>query len=156
MRRADRLFRLVQVLRARRFATARNLAEALEVSVASMTGIVDRMEKRSLVERRRGGEDRRVVLVYPTEAGRDVFRDIDRRRREGLARIIERLSDEELAGLLKGHRALREARAAIVERALATGTPQVASPAQTTTPHLHAPSTISLDDGAMKPTGRRE
>jgi predicted DNA-binding transcriptional regulator YafY len=32
MRRADRLFRLVQVLRARRFATARNLAEALEVS----------------------------------------------------------------------------------------------------------------------------
>jgi predicted DNA-binding transcriptional regulator YafY len=32
MRRADRLFRLVQVLRARRFATARTLAEALEVS----------------------------------------------------------------------------------------------------------------------------
>jgi len=31
-RRADRLFRLVQVLRARRFATARSLAEALEVS----------------------------------------------------------------------------------------------------------------------------
>jgi len=32
MRRADRLFRLVQVLRARRFATAKTLAEALEVS----------------------------------------------------------------------------------------------------------------------------
>src|SRR5258707_7393462 len=32
MRRADRLFRLVQVLRARRFATARSLAETLEVS----------------------------------------------------------------------------------------------------------------------------
>lgn len=32
MRRADRLFRLVQVLRGRRFATARMLAEALEVS----------------------------------------------------------------------------------------------------------------------------
>jgi len=32
MRRADRLFRLVQVLRARRFATARSLAESLEVS----------------------------------------------------------------------------------------------------------------------------
>lgn len=32
MRRADRLFRLVQILRARRFATARRLAEALEVS----------------------------------------------------------------------------------------------------------------------------
>ena len=32
MRRADRLFRLVQLLRARRFATARSLAQALEVS----------------------------------------------------------------------------------------------------------------------------
>jgi len=32
LRRADRLFRLVQVLRARRFATAKSLAEALEVS----------------------------------------------------------------------------------------------------------------------------
>jgi predicted DNA-binding transcriptional regulator YafY len=32
VRRADRLFRLVQLLRARRFATARSLAEALEVS----------------------------------------------------------------------------------------------------------------------------
>ena len=32
MRRADRLFRLVQVLRARRFATAKSLADALEVS----------------------------------------------------------------------------------------------------------------------------
>jgi predicted DNA-binding transcriptional regulator YafY len=32
VRRADRLFRLVQLLRARRFATARTLAEALEVS----------------------------------------------------------------------------------------------------------------------------
>src|SRR5260221_12875101 len=32
MRRADRLFRLVQVLRARRFATARDLAAALEGS----------------------------------------------------------------------------------------------------------------------------
>jgi len=32
VRRADRLFRLVQVLRGRRFATARTLAETLEVS----------------------------------------------------------------------------------------------------------------------------
>src|SRR5260221_14035857 len=36
MRRADRLFRLVQVLRARRFATARTLAEALEVSARTV------------------------------------------------------------------------------------------------------------------------
>jgi DNA-binding MarR family transcriptional regulator len=87
------------------------LAEALDVSVASTTGIVDRMEKRGLVERRHEERDRRVVLVYPTEAGRDVFREIDERRRLGLGLLLETLSVDELEGLLKGHRALRIARA---------------------------------------------
>ena len=86
------------------------LAEALDVSVASMTGIVDRMEKRGLVERRHEEKDRRVVLVYPTEAGLDVFREIDERRRFGLGKLLERLNDTELEGLLVGHRALRIAR----------------------------------------------
>jgi DNA-binding MarR family transcriptional regulator len=88
-----------------------HLADALEVSVASMTGIVDRMEKRGLVERRHDGGDRRVVFVHPTEAGRDVFRAIDRRRKEGLTKLLTRLSEDEMAGLLRGHRALRAARA---------------------------------------------
>ena len=90
------------------------LAEALDVSVASMTGIVDRMEKRGLVERRRDVEDRRVVLVQPAEGARKVFGDIDGRRREGLAKLLARLSDDDLAGLLRGHRALRAARHAMV------------------------------------------
>jgi DNA-binding MarR family transcriptional regulator len=94
------------------------LAEALDVSVASMTGIVDRMEKRGLVERQHDSEDRRVVLVRTTEAGRDVFTKIGETRRLGLAKLLESLTDEEVEGLLKGHRALRKARAA----AAGTGT----------------------------------
>src|SRR6478672_1716966 len=39
------------------------LADALDVSVASTTGIVDRMEQRGLVRRTHSREDRRVVLV---------------------------------------------------------------------------------------------
>jgi len=49
------------------------LAEALEVSVASTTGIVDRMEKRGFVERRHDDEDRRVVVVHPTDAAAAFF-----------------------------------------------------------------------------------
>jgi DNA-binding MarR family transcriptional regulator len=89
------------------------LAEALDVSVASMTGIVDRMEKRGLVERRRDPGDRRVVLVHPSDGGLDVFREIDRRRREGLGKLLEQLDEHQLQGLLTGHRALREARVAL-------------------------------------------
>lgn len=89
------------------------IAEALDISVASATGVIDRMEARGLVKRRRHPDDRRVVLVQPAAGGRKVFGDIDRRRRKGLAMLLGRLSDEELNGLLIGHRALHAARQAM-------------------------------------------
>ena len=64
------------------------LAEDLDVSVASMTGIADRMVKRGLVERRHDEHDRRVVLVSPTPEGARVFEDLDQRRRDGLTAIL--------------------------------------------------------------------
>jgi DNA-binding MarR family transcriptional regulator len=93
------------------------LAEALDISVASITGVVDRMEARGLVERRRDAEDRRVILVHPAEGGRRLFADIDARRREGLTALLRGLSEQELRGLLAGHRALRAARSEIVRKA---------------------------------------
>ena len=86
------------------------LAEQLDISVASMTGVIDRMEARGLVERRRDSEDRRVILVHPGKGGRKLFDDIGRRRRLGLATLLSKLTDEQLQGLLAGHRALRAAR----------------------------------------------
>jgi DNA-binding MarR family transcriptional regulator len=130
-----------------------HMADALDVSVASMSGIVDRMEKRGLVERRHGGKDRRVVLVYPTGAGRDVFLEIDRHRRDGLTRILGQIGNEELRGLLAGHRALREARTAMTVTAQAsdsTGAVEAGTPAPVTPPGLHTPSTIPLEDTAME------
>lgn len=86
------------------------LAEALDVSVASTTGIVDRMEAKGLVTRAHDAEDRRVVLVHPAPGGARVFEEIDQRRRKGLARLLTHLNERELEGLLAGHRALRQAR----------------------------------------------
>lgn len=86
------------------------LAEALDISVASATGVVDRMEARGLVERRHDTADRRVVLVVAAPGAKAMLDDIDKRRRKGLATLLARLSDEELTGLLAGHRALRTAR----------------------------------------------
>lgn len=47
------------------------LAECAETSQASLTGIVDRLEDRGLVQRSRSAEDRRVVDVSLSEAGRE-------------------------------------------------------------------------------------
>ena len=99
------------------------LAEALDVSVASATGIVDRMEARDLVQRRHDTNDRRVILVEPAAGATALFEGIDARRRKGLETLLGKLSDDELGGLLRGHRALRAARAEL-KRAVEAGEPK--------------------------------
>jgi DNA-binding MarR family transcriptional regulator len=88
----------------------KRLAEAMDVSDASATGIVDRMEKRGLVERRHGTEDRRVVLVYATPAGEQVFSDMAAHRRGMLSKVLAELNGDEMAALLIGMRAIHAAR----------------------------------------------
>ncbi|HEY1169455.1 MAG TPA: MarR family transcriptional regulator [Candidatus Limnocylindrales bacterium] len=88
----------------------KRLAELMDVSDAGATGIVDRMEKRGLVERRHDTVDRRVVLVHATEAGTKVFSDLASHRRGVLSRVLAELTDEEMAALLVGMRAIRAAR----------------------------------------------
>ena len=87
------------------------LADALDVSVASTTGIVTRMEQRGLVERRHSTDDRRIVLVHATEAGASVFRELEERRRTAMTNVLAMLSDEELHGFVIGSRAMQRARA---------------------------------------------
>ena len=89
------------------------LADMLDVSVASATGIVSRMEERQLVERQHDRDDRRVVLVIPTEAGLAVFRTMTEQRRDRLEMLLSRLSDDELEALRTGLRAVRTAREAL-------------------------------------------
>lgn len=103
---------VLAILRAGGPESMSRLADALDVSVASASGIVDRMERRGLVERRPDPDDRRVVVVHMLERGTDIFRQLAGRRRGALRRLLDRLTEEELAALLTGLRALRAAREA--------------------------------------------
>jgi DNA-binding MarR family transcriptional regulator len=60
----------------------------------TMTGIVDRLEKASLVERRRDSADRRVISVYLTEEGRHL--------QDQLPALSEEANQEALNGLAEG------------------------------------------------------
>ncbi|MET7615590.1 MarR family transcriptional regulator [Streptomyces sp. NPDC005408] len=81
----------------------RQVAQTLKCEPSNITGIVDRLEARGLVERRPDPGDRRVKLAAPTEDGMDTAR----RLRESLdfaREPLAQLSDEErtvLRDLLK-------------------------------------------------------
>jgi len=72
------------------------LAEILDASMSSATGIIDRMEERGLVERVRVPDDRRIVLVRPTEAGLDLVDEVELVKSSTIAAALERLTVEEL------------------------------------------------------------
>lgn len=85
------------------------LANALDVSVASATGIVNRMEDRGLVERSRDDADRRIVTVSLSDDGRRVMDEIDARAQAFFARVLRELTADELLQLRNGMRALHRA-----------------------------------------------
>lgn len=85
------------------------IAEALDVSMSNATGVVDRMEERGLVERVRVPDDRRVVLVHLTDAGRTALEEIEVFRDEAVGRIVDQLDERQLTRLATTLRDLREA-----------------------------------------------
>jgi DNA-binding MarR family transcriptional regulator len=56
------------------------LAEAIFQVSATITGIVDRLEERELVERKRDQADRRVWRVFLTTAGKDLLLAVEHQR----------------------------------------------------------------------------
>jgi DNA-binding MarR family transcriptional regulator len=86
------------------------LAELLDVSQASATGIVDRMEQRGLVARERDAEDRRVVHVVLKPQGEGLIASLASERRDKLLCLLDALADDDAAALLRGLRAMRQAR----------------------------------------------
>ena len=86
------------------------LSEALDVSVASATGIVSRMEERGLVARSRDDADRRIVLVAITDGGSAALEEIEARGREQFGRLLRELTKGELVQLRNGFRAIHRAR----------------------------------------------
>ena len=101
---------LLMLLRARGPLTMTHLAELLDVSVASATGIVDRMEKKGVIERTRSEEDRRVVEVSVTDVGEEVFSAMQAERQVRLTQLLSEIKNDDLAALLQGLRAFRDAR----------------------------------------------
>jgi len=93
------------------------LAVLLDVSLSNATGIIDRMAEHGLVERVRVPDDRRVVLVRPTEGGRQAISETETSKRDRMRAVIRRLPASERPIVHAALRSLRRALSAEVETA---------------------------------------
>lgn len=90
-----------------------DLASMFDVSLATMSKLVERLVDQGLVERLTDTADQRVRRLLPTPLGRDVIGKIMAARPEMGADILDGLSVDELEALAVGLRAInRELQAA--------------------------------------------
>jgi MarR family transcriptional regulator, organic hydroperoxide resistance regulator len=89
------------------------LADQLDVSLPNVTGLIERMFERGYVERVRPDDDRRVVEVRITEAGRELLDEIDNIKHNEMARMIGRLTPEQQQHALRTFTQLRLAAEAL-------------------------------------------
>lgn len=73
----------------------KGLAEHLRVSPAAVSTSVRQMEELDLVERRPDPDDTRVLRLYLSERGRQIFEEIQRERRDAVVLLLDALPLEE-------------------------------------------------------------
>lgn len=116
MRRADvswTHFYIVSVLERHGDMPMSRLADALDVSLSNASGVIDRLEERGFVERIRVPDDRRIVLVHLTDAGRRAMAEIDVLKDEMLQKVLGRLDDGQLGRLVQSLEDIRAATIAV-------------------------------------------
>lgn len=96
---------------------AGDLARALGVSAASVTGLVDGLEKAGFAERRPDPDDGRSRVVHATATGVAAWRDAVLGPTEIDTGILDHLSDDELALIARAAAVLRRAVTDVTESA---------------------------------------
>ena len=124
------------------------LAEVLHVSLSNATGLIDRIEERGFVERTGVPEDRRVVMIRVTDAGRRMLEEVDAISSDLLRSVFGRIGRSQLAAV---GRAIAELRRGLEET---TGVPS--DPHAVSIPAPRSQTTVrGADHAAIAPTDRR-
>ncbi len=91
---------ILQAINSTGEAAIGQVAKTICLSQATATGILERLEKRGLVTRRRSNSDRRRVLVQVTEAGQEVLASAPPLMQEEFISRFNNLQDWEQAMIL--------------------------------------------------------
>ena len=83
------------------------LSEHMLVAPANVTGLVDRMERKGYVRRKRNEKDRRLYMIEETEKGSRIFKSISSRFRKYAGNLGSTLTQEERVSTLAALRKVR-------------------------------------------------
>ena len=81
--------------------TMSEVARRMKHTTAAATGLVDRLEKLSLISRKQGPKDRRKVMVVITEQGHAMVQEIRQDMIQNLLRLMEVLDENERSTWLR-------------------------------------------------------
>ena len=87
----------------------RDLSREISLAHSTVSGIVDRLEKRGIIERRVDQEDGRISRIFPTAAVKQFVRErIPALTRGPLEKALERATETDRAEIAQALRKLRE------------------------------------------------
>lgn len=101
--------RILMLLRVHGPLGGHQLAQHLDVSMPTISGVVDRLVERGLVARRQDPADRRVRLVALSDEGLDVVVELESAGWTAGVEILKRLDLDDLRALAQGLSALAHA-----------------------------------------------
>ncbi len=88
---------VLSCLMGKSYDTPKHLAENLSLETSTISGILDRMQKKGLIDRVVNKEDRREVQVRITEKGRELEDKIGVITDEVNAEVLKNFTDDEIA-----------------------------------------------------------
>ena len=92
----------------REFATPKQISEILCLETSTISGVLDRMQKKGLIDRVINRNDRREVRVVPTEKGKALEEPISKIIGEVNEEVLKCFTDEEVALLKNQLRTIAE------------------------------------------------
>ena len=96
------------------------LGGVLGVSAPTASGLVERLVEKGLIARIDDADDRRIRRLHPTEAGRDLMRQMDSMFERMLGAVLQVLSADELEVLCQSARTMLVALDRVAERSAET------------------------------------
>lgn len=80
--------------------TVSTIAKKMNISISSTTQLIERLVKRSQVQKKHGKEDKRRVRLTLTQIGSEKHKELDKHLTEETSSLFKGLTDQELESLI--------------------------------------------------------